>query len=172
MAIRKQRERSFRKSKLMEQFQQISTETQAQHEFYKDRYQFKVLLLEDDLSLGRELAKRLENIRNCRVFVCQSEFSALKLLKQEKIDLVVSDVELQNFNGFDFGESIRMLMKEEIPLIYFSKDNEKQIDYYMNEQSKSSFVFNAFEGNEFQEKFLEMLDDIASLSHEVEMETA
>ncbi len=165
MAIHKQRERSFRKSKLLEQFHQIAAENQAHHEFYKNRFEFKILLLEDDLNLGRELAKRLENIRNCRVFVCQSEFSALKLLKQEKIDLVVSDVELQNFNGFDFGESIRTLMKEEIPLMYFSKKEEKQIEYYMNELSRSCYVYNAFEGSELQEKFLQMLDEISSLKN-------
>ena len=127
----------------------------------------KILIVDDEKSIRDALSDILSE-EKYDVITAEDGEDGWAKLEQEKIDLVVSDVELQNFNGFDFGESIRMLMKEEIPLMYFSKDREKQIDYYMNEQSRSCFVINAFEGNELQEKFLKMLDEISSMNPDIE----
>ena len=140
----------------------MATDAQVQNEFRNERHRYKVLLLDNDLYKAREVGKRLENIKNCKVFVCQSEFSALKLLKQENIDIIVMDVDLQNFNGFDFGVSVRTLIRSNLPIIYFGKDIKSQVDHYLLNQENTCYVSSAHEGNELQDRFLEMLDQVDS----------
>lgn len=140
---------------------------EVQNEFLSDSEHFKVLILDDELKKGKLIEDRIKGVKNCSTFVCVSEYSALKLLKEENFNLIIIDVELKNFDGLDFGRSIRTLIRANIPIMFFSSNPSRQVDYYLECPENSCFVEKLFEGSEFQDKFLEMIDAATNIKQPI-----
>lgn len=66
----------------------------------------KLLLVEDDSSLGETLKERLEK-ESYAVTWAQSFASAMAKIKSTRFDLVILDVSLPDGSGFDLGKEIR-----------------------------------------------------------------
>lgn len=67
-----------------------------------------ILLLEDDKSLRRGISFKLKN-EGYEVFSTGSIKEALTLFKSSNIDLIITDIGLEDGNGFEFCEKIRKI---------------------------------------------------------------
>lgn len=67
-----------------------------------------ILLLEDDKSLRRGISFKLEN-EDYKVFATGSIKEALILFKNNTIDLIITDIGLEDGSGFEFCEKIRKI---------------------------------------------------------------
>lgn len=77
---------------------------------------FNVLYLEDDRSLLTHTKDILDDFV-AEVYAVNSSKEALEVLEKEKIDVIISDILLENENGIDFLRSIKDDMNLNIPTI-------------------------------------------------------
>lgn len=84
-------------------------------EFFNDKY----LLLLEDSDEFIENAIALFNMFVKKTFVAKNIEEAFEILKNQKIDLIISDIHLKNESGLDFIEKFR-LTNNEIPILVLS----------------------------------------------------
>ncbi len=158
MTIKRQKELSLKKSRLIEQFRKEVVNAQTSRDFLDKRMNMNILLLDGDKNYSKKLAHHLQSAKkDCKIYVCQSEFTAMKILKDSTIDLLMISLELQTFDGFDFGKSVRSLMRKDYPIVYFSKDESKHMEYYFQDILNAHFVHNPFELEEVDEAFRNLI---------------
>jgi two-component system chemotaxis sensor kinase CheA len=115
----------------------------------KKKIEETVILIAEDSPTFLEILKDIVSSSGYKVKIAQNGKYAYQILKNEKIDLVISDIQMQEMNGFDLAYNIKNdpeLMN--IPIIFISsietdKDAERGIstgaDIYI---TKSSFEKN------------------------------
>jgi two-component system catabolic regulation response regulator CreB len=81
-----------------------------------------LLLVEDEQSIADALVFSLEQ-EGYSIIWCSLGFEALKVLDQEKIDLVVLDIGLPDITGFDLCKMIKA--KEDLPIIFLTARQEE-----------------------------------------------
>ena len=84
-----------------------------------DFFNDKQLLLLEDSDEFIENAVALFNMFVKKTFVAKSINEAFKILKKEKIDLIISDIHLKNECGLDFIKKIR-ISNNETPILVLS----------------------------------------------------
>lgn len=67
---------------------------------------FKILVVEDDLDLQQLFCRTLMR-NNYQPIGTDSALKALRLLENEHVDLIISDVMMPGMNGFDFTRQLR-----------------------------------------------------------------
>jgi len=77
---------------------------------------FNVLYLEDDISLLTHTKDILDDFV-LNVYAVNTSKEAVEVLKKEKVDVIISDILLENENGIDFLKSIRDDKQLNIPTI-------------------------------------------------------
>ncbi|EDZ62100.1 two-component response regulator [Sulfurimonas gotlandica GD1] len=78
--------------------------------------EFNILYLEDDDSLLKQTRDMLEDfVKN--VFAVKTSEAALQVLKKEKIDIIISDILLENENGIDFLRDLKVNKNINIPTV-------------------------------------------------------
>ncbi len=75
----------------------------------------RILIVEDDLESAKSL-KEIFETNNFSTMVANDGFEALKLMKENKFDFIVSDVNMPYMDGFSLARIIRERDKE-TPLI-------------------------------------------------------
>ena len=100
---------------------------------------FRVLYVEDDLSVQKEMQKLLDMFFK-DVIIANDGLDGLKLFKKrDDIDLIISDIKMPNMDGLEMAKSIRDV-NAEVPIImitafseqsYFLKSIEIKIDKYL-----------------------------------------
>ncbi len=154
MTIKRQKEVSLKRSRLLEQFRKEMNNAETCREFIATKQKMNVLLLDGDKNFCKDLSAKLQkHKKDSKIYVCQSEFTAMKLLKDSNIDLLIIGLELQNYDGFDFGRSIRSLMRKDYPILFFSRDENKQMDFYFQDITNAHFVHNPFDMEMIDEAF-------------------
>ncbi len=78
--------------------------------------EFNILYLEDDKSLLTHTKDILDDFVK-KVYAVNTSKEALEILEKEKIDVIISDILLENENGIDFLRSIKEDMNVNIPTI-------------------------------------------------------
>ena len=85
----------------------------------------QILLVEDNKAITKALTYNLEQ-NKYRVLCTENVAETLKILKQEKIDLIILDVTLPDGNGFDLYKTIKE--KYVISTIFLTaKDEENDV---------------------------------------------
>lgn len=84
----------------------------------------KILLVEDDLSLSRGISFKLKK-EGYEVFTSGRIDEALEIFNNNKIDLVISDIGLEDGDGFELCEKIR---KESNVLLIFLTALDQEVD--------------------------------------------
>ena len=84
----------------------------------------KILLVEDDLSLSRGVSFRLKK-EGYEVFTSAKFSEALEIFNNNKIDLVISDVGLEEGDGFELCHEIR---KKSNVLLIFLTALDQEVD--------------------------------------------
>ncbi len=77
---------------------------------------FRILYLEDDKSLLTHTKDILDDFVK-EVYAVNTSKEALEIIKTEKVDVIISDILLENENGIDFLRSIKEENKINIPTI-------------------------------------------------------
>lgn len=84
----------------------------------------RILLVEDDLNLGRLLKNYLE-LNNLEVELCRDGAVGLDTFKYNRFDLCILDIMMPNMDGFMLAEQIRAI-NPSVPLFFLSARNMKQ----------------------------------------------
>lgn len=84
----------------------------------------KILLVEDDLSLSRGISFKLKK-EGYEVFTSARIDEALEIFNNNKIDLVISDIGLEDGDGFELCEKIR---KKSNVLLIFLTALDQEVD--------------------------------------------
>ncbi|MDP3296660.1 MAG: response regulator [Thermodesulfovibrionia bacterium] len=95
----------------------------------------KSVLVVDDSSATRSLiTSMLEDIGGIDVFEASSGFEALKILPRQPFDLVVTDINMPDINGFELVSFVKNNEKyKNIPVIFISTErNEGEINKGMS----------------------------------------
>lgn len=95
----------------------------------------KSVLVVDDSSTTRSLiTSMLEDIGGIDVFEASSGFEALKILPRRPFDLVVTDINMPDINGFELVSFVKNNEKyKNIPVIFVSTErNEEEINKGMS----------------------------------------
>ena len=95
----------------------------------------KSVLVVDDSSTTRSLITSiLEDIGGIDVFEASSGFEALKILPRRPFDLVVTDINMPDINGFELVSFVKNNEKyKNIPVIFISTErNEGEINKGMS----------------------------------------
>ena len=92
----------------------------------------KVLLVDDQKRFARLLKETLE-LFDFEVHFCNNCLSALEYSKNNKPDIVISDIYMPQMNGFDFLTSFKKLGYWDIPFIFLTAERlEEDIRKGMN----------------------------------------
>src|SRR6202163_285839 len=75
--------------------------------FPEDAAQTPTILIVDDLDLNRHLLKAILKTESYRILEAKRPAAALKLLEQEKVDLVVLDMVMPGMSGPDFCRALK-----------------------------------------------------------------
>lgn len=99
-----------------------------------------ILLVDDDVDLLVLVRMELEEAGSFRVSAFTSADEALKELKKNHYDVIISDLRMEGMEGLEFLEEVHKLQKESIRIIYSGRGLDPDIaaalrggvDYYLN----------------------------------------
>ena len=119
-----------------------------------EKLDVNLLLVEDDKKIRESLARTL-NIKVREIFQAENPIDAFEILKNNTVDIIVTDIEMPEMDGLTFVESLRKL-KLHMPVIitsafvlpdYFKKAIDLRIDKYLTKPVKISDLFDAVENS-------------------------
>jgi CheY-like chemotaxis protein len=85
----------------------------------------KRILVVDDDALNREILEAFLGMMGYVVSVSQDAYSAFAILRQETIDLIISDIRMPDMDGFQFVTRLRaQAPTQHIPVIMVSGSND------------------------------------------------
>ena len=110
-----------------------------------------VLVVDDSGTTRALLTSMLEDINNIEVFEASSGFEALKMLPRQPFDLIVSDINMPDINGFELVSYIKNHDEyKNIPVIFVSTErSEGEINKGMS-LGAFAYVTKPFNTEEFQ----------------------
>ncbi|MFK7825035.1 MAG: response regulator [Oligoflexales bacterium] len=80
-----------------------------------------ILIVDDEVDLGEILADYLEDDFECTV--CSNPVNAIKLIKENTYDLVISDMHMPNVNGFEIIELVKKVQPD-TPIILLTGNSK------------------------------------------------
>jgi putative two-component system response regulator len=97
-----------------------------------------VLIVEDNIQYGQMLAEALSNYK----YSTRLEFSAtggLDIIRREKVDIVLTDIEMPGISGIDLAQHI-MEMYLDIPVVLLAGVNDLSVVKYALEIGVSDYI--------------------------------
>jgi CheY-like chemotaxis protein len=123
----------------------------------KASFAYRILLVDDEAEL-RNAGKHLLQAQGYEVLCAEDGFEALAALKQALPDIIISDLEMPNMNGFEFLSVVRRRFPT-IPVIVISGE-------FSGVSMPETVLADAF-FPKGQYKIPELFDRICSLVHEL-----
>ena len=123
----------------------------------------KILIL-DDSNTTRNLLKNILDTQEFETEIAPLPSIALELTNQIKFDLIITDMEMPEMNGFEFIKKVKIQANNaQTPIIIFSSyDDEKLI-----KRSKKLGVVHYLQKNDFNQKvFSEIVNKTLKGEHE------
>ena len=93
--------------------------------FYS-RIIMKVLVCEDDMIAHKVIEVALEK-HNAEVIGVSDGRKALQFLKENTVDLIITDIHMPYFNGDDVHRLVRQEQNKNTPIIMISSDTEEEV---------------------------------------------
>ena len=89
-----------------------------------------ILIADDSTAMRAMLTSTVEALDDCRIVEASSGFEALRLLPREKVDLILTDINMPDINGLELISYLRNNPNyQEIPIIIISTEgSQKDID--------------------------------------------
>jgi Signal transduction histidine kinase len=123
-------EQSFTENKEYQPVENETSEDNLPQDSFKKQYNLPVLLLlEDNAELREYLAQHFE--KHYKVFVAEDGLAGLEILKEIYPDIILTDVEMPNMNGYEFCKEIRRNFdSSHLPVIMLTANNtvDQQIE--------------------------------------------
>ncbi|MBI1836753.1 MAG: response regulator [Flavobacteriia bacterium] len=101
----------------------------------------KILIIDDDIMIIKALKNKLENSGYQDIVTADNGFSAIDIVQRDKIDLIISDINMPDLNGLDLLSYIKIFHDKKIPVIVISSFDNTDIvlqslslgavDYYL-----------------------------------------
>jgi CheY-like chemotaxis protein len=131
----------------------------------------RVLLVDDDIFLRLVLTTSISlNIKDCKVFQAGSGKEAVGILRTEKVDFVLTDIFMQEMDGFELIEHLH-IHHPEITVAAMSGDGGAGITERLRSIGVTRFLEKPFNLKELQKMISEMLGAAVS-GAEVSLTTA
>jgi two-component system chemotaxis response regulator CheY len=89
-----------------------------------------ILIVDDSRAMRAMLTSTVESLDDCRIVEASSGFEALRLLPREKVDLILTDINMPDINGLELISYLRNNSNyQDIPIIIISTEGaQKDID--------------------------------------------
>ena len=118
---------------------------------------FKILFVDDDEDL-LNLSKVFIQDNNCQLIVKQDALEALKILHAEKIDLIISDLQMYPISGFQLIRKLKSNSSfQNIPIIVLSANNDIESINKAIELGADDYLIKPFNPFIFQKKIRKIL---------------
>jgi CheY-like chemotaxis protein len=92
----------------------------------------KILLVEDN-AINKAIFKTCLNKQGCVFFEVSNGEEALNFLKQERVDIIIMDIQMPLMDGIQTTKLIRNQLKLGTPIIALTASiNRKEIDYFIS----------------------------------------
>lgn len=99
----------------------------------------KVLVCEDDMIAQKVIEVALEQY-NAQVISVSDGRKALQYLRENTVDLIITDIHMPYFNGDDILKLVREDQKKSTPLIMISSDTEEEVIAMALRQGVNDFI--------------------------------
>lgn len=119
--------------------------------------ELKNILVVDNHQNILELLSNLLQMYRYQTFCALDTQSALKLLDEEKVDCVVTDVEMPKPNGFDLLDEIKNRYPQ-LPVIMISSYANAKMEKQAHENGASGFTAKPFSIEKLQQMIEQALD--------------
>lgn len=118
----------------------------------------KKVLIVDDSSIVRKVLRFLLTSKGFYCFESGDGEEALKILKLERVDLIITDIDMPKQNGLELIHQIREGGDDVTPIIVLSYKEESSIKEFMDIHKVTRFVSK----NRFQDRlFLDVVGEVA-----------
>ncbi len=86
-----------------------------------------ILIVDDSRAMRAMLISTLESLDDCRVVEASSGFEAMRLLPREKVELVLTDINMPDINGLELISYMRDSPNyRDIPIIIISTEGSQK----------------------------------------------
>jgi len=122
----------------------------SEQEFYKTtskkehNFNGKRLLLVEDNAINVLVGKQILEKANLKVEVAGDGLSAVKMVKQQRFDIVLMDIQMPIMDGYAASKEIRKFNKT-IPILAFSASIFMEVKDKMEECGMNGFIFKPFD---------------------------
>ena len=99
----------------------------------------KVLVCEDDMIALKVIQVALEK-QNAEVISVSDGRKALQFLKENRVDLIITDIHMPYFNGDDILRLVRVEQGNTTPIIMISSDTEEEVIALALRQGVNDFI--------------------------------
>ncbi len=121
--------------------------------------QFKNVLVVDDSKSIRLYQKKFLKLLNLNVFEAKNGQEALEIIKKEKINFVISDIEMPKMNGVEMVKEIRKTKNiDELPILIVSSTENLFITFQILKLGANDFIKKPFDKNEYIIRINNILD--------------
>ena len=87
----------------------------------------RILICDDDDLVARTISFKLTEDKLGEVMVARDGLQALKLLREQEFDLVITDIHMPYHNGEEILNLIRVEQKKNTPIVMISSDGEEEV---------------------------------------------
>lgn len=118
-----------------------------------------ILIADDSAAMRTMLVSSIELLDEYRIVEASSGFEALRILPHEKVDLILTDINMPDINGLEFISYIRNNPNyRDIPVIIISTEgSQKDIDKG-KQLGANEYLVKPFEPSQLQELVRAYLD--------------
>ena len=86
-----------------------------------------ILIADDSRAMRAMLTSTLESLDDCRIIEASSGFEAMRLLPRERVDLVLTDINMPDINGLELISYMRTNPNyQDIPIIIISTEGSQK----------------------------------------------
>lgn len=105
-----------------------------------------ILIVDDSRAMRAMLTSTLESLADCRVVEASSGFEAMRLLPREKVDLVLTDINMPDINGLELISYMRDSPNyRDIPIIIISTEGSQKDIERGTQLGANEYVIKPFE---------------------------
>lgn len=123
----------------------------------------RILIVEDEPIIAADLADRLRDMDYDIAGQCSSGEEALQSLEQEKVDLILMDIQLEGaMDGIETAQ--RMLLKQPLPLIYLTSNSDETTFSKAKTTHPAAFLTKPFRGKDLQHAIELAISRVGNLS--------
>ena len=126
----------------------------------------KILVVEDEHLMRRLIVQSLNRLGFSGVLQAENGRQALSLLKNEKADIVFTDVEMKDVNGFDLVQTIRMgktSLERDVPVIFLTGLSDVSTLMSASQLGVHGFLAKPVSANLLLNKIVEAFDKVIEI---------